>query len=135
MWSIITDSRHYSGGRSALEIPFFGRFRLVTGYDHTELEFDSHTRSVFQEEVATRGRQRPQADQRQLAAEQEAARQEQLQRLAGQIHHQHNRLPASTSQSSDLTRDDALSEAPFDQQLVHATSASAQSTIVAVRLA
>ena len=125
LWSIITDSRHYSDGRSALEIPFFGRFRLVTGTDHTDLEFDSHTSSAFQEQAATRGRQRLQADQRQLAAEQEAARQEQLQRLVGQIHHQHSKLPVSASQSSDLTRDDALSEVPFEQQLARATSESA----------
>ena len=121
LWSIITDSRHYSGGRSALEIPFFGHFRLVTG----TLEFESHTSSTFQEQASTRASQRSQARQRRLAAEQEAARQEQLQLLAGQIYHQHSRLPVSAMQAAAATGDDALSEIPFEQQLARATSASA----------
>ena len=145
LWTIITNSRHdYSGGRSPLEIPFFGQFRLVTG----TLEFKSHTSSTFLAQASERARQRPQEQQRQLAAAQEAARQEQLQLLAGQIYHQHSRLPVSAMQATASTinkdagrdhwsgvfsavkaaaptGDDSLSEVPFEQQLARATSESA----------
>jgi hypothetical protein len=136
LWGILTDIRHYDEGRSALEIPCFGRFVFVTSHDDTDLEFESHTSSTFQEQAATRASQRAQARQRRLAAAQEAARQEQLQllagqiyhqhnRLAGQIYHQHSRLPVAALQSAEPTYDDALSEVPFEQQLAHAISASA----------
>ena len=109
---------------------------FVTSHDDTDLEFESHTSSTFQEQAATRASRRAQARQRRLAAAQEAARQEQLQllagqiyhqhnRLAGQIYHQHSRLPVAALQSAEPTYDDALSEVPFEQQLAHAISASA----------
>ena len=130
LWTIITDSRHYNlGGRSALEIPFFGHFRLVTG----TLEFKSHTSSTFQAQASERARQRLQEQQRQLAAAQEAARQEQLQLLAGQIYHQHSRLPVSAMQAAAPTGDDALSEVPFEQQLARATTESANVALETAR--
>ena len=98
---------------------------FVTSHDDTDLEFESHTSSTFQEQASTRASQRSQARQRRLAAEQAAARQEQLQLLAGQIYHQHSRLPVSAMPSAEPTCDDALSEFPFEQQLAHAISASA----------
>ncbi|MEE3373476.1 MAG: hypothetical protein VX346_29330, partial [Planctomycetota bacterium] len=126
MWSIITDSRHYEDGHSAVEIPCFGRFLLVTGHHQTNLEFESHTSRVFQEQAITRTRQRWRAGKRHLATDQQVARQEQLQRLASQIHHQHSRLPAAAASAGKPAHDAAFPELPFEQQLAHDTGESAQ---------
>ena len=125
-WSLLSDPRHYDGGRSALEIPFFGRFKVVAGHDHTNLDFASHASSILKRQITARAAQHPQASQGSLSPEQESARQEQLRRLAGQIYQQHSRLPALAMKAANRSPHSALSQVPFEQQLACSIAESAE---------